>query len=161
MQFGLDQGNQSINRLASANGGIDSGATLKALTRYANDYGTTKAGGAYDRFNTNKLNTYNMLSGQQGMGLNATNQNQSLNNNLLTQSINSNQQAASDQANAGMYGTQSMINGINGGIGNYLYSQRLNQTAPVTGGYGNGNNGNGTMSYNSSANNNYNNNWYA
>jgi hypothetical protein len=130
------------------------------LTRYANDYGTTKAGGAYDRFNQNKNNIYNMLSGQQGVGLNATNNNQTLNNGLLTTGINSNQQAASDQANANMYGNQSMINGINGGIGNYLYRQRMQQTAPTTGTYG-GSNPNGTMSYNSSANNSYNRPFYA
>jgi hypothetical protein len=101
-----------------------------------------------------------MLSGQQGVGLNATNNNQTLNNGLLTTGINSNQQAASDQANANMYGNQSMINGINGGIGNYLYSQRMQQTAPTTGTYG-GSNPNGTMSYNSSANNSYNRPFYA
>ena len=46
MQFGLDQGTKGINERAIANGGYDSGATLKALTRFGNDYGNQQAGAA-------------------------------------------------------------------------------------------------------------------
>lgn len=45
LQFGLDQGTQGINRQAAAGGNFLSGATLKALTRFGNDYGSTKANG--------------------------------------------------------------------------------------------------------------------
>lgn len=37
-QFGLDQGNRSIQASAAARGGLLSGATLKAMQRYGNDY---------------------------------------------------------------------------------------------------------------------------
>jgi hypothetical protein len=132
LQFGLNEGTKGINRLASSNGGIDSGATLKALTRYANDYGTTKAEGAYGRFDNDRKNTFGMLSGQQSMGLNATDRNQTLNNQLLTGSIASNMQTAENQANAGMAGTSALMGGINNGIGNYLYGQRSGNSS-VTG----------------------------
>lgn len=140
LQFGLDQGNSAINRLASANGGIDSGATLKALTRYANDYGTTKAGGAYDRNTAYKNNIYNMLSGQQGVGLNATSALAGQNSGLLGSTVNSNNFATQQVNSANTAGAAGLNNSIQSGIGNYLYNDRLNTGsvvgAPVaSGGY--------------------------
>ena len=72
MQFGLDQGTQGINNQASATGSMLSGATLKALTRFGNDYGNQKAGDAYNRFNTDNTNTYNRLAGISGSGQTAS-----------------------------------------------------------------------------------------
>lgn len=68
LQFGLDQGTQAINNRAMQAGNYDSGATLKALTRFGNDYGTTKAADAYSRFTNNQGNTYNKLAGVSGAG---------------------------------------------------------------------------------------------
>jgi hypothetical protein len=153
LQFGLDQGTQAINRNASAAGGIDSGATLKALTRYANDYGTTKAQGSYDRFNANKNSIYNMLSGQQGVGLNATNSNQSNNTALMTGQAANTMNNGQAQAGYTIGGASAINNAVQGGIGNYLYGNRINNGSVVganTGyggsgtGFGGGVNGNGT-----------------
>lgn len=124
LQFGLDEGNKAINRRAAASGGWDSGSTLKALARYANDYGSTKAEGAYNRFMNDKATTYNFLSGQQGVGLNATSNNQSLNTGLLTAGANANMGAAQQQGQLGMQGANIMNNSIVGGIGGLLYSNR-------------------------------------
>lgn len=73
LQFGLDQGNKQLNNRATAMGAYDSGATLKALTQWANDYGNTKAGEAQQRFMNDKAFTYNTLSGSAGIGQNAVN----------------------------------------------------------------------------------------
>ncbi len=56
LQYGLDEGRKSASRAGSAGGNALSGATLKALTRFGNDYATTKTAGAYDRF-TNEQHT--------------------------------------------------------------------------------------------------------
>ena len=72
LKFGLDQGTGALNQRAIANGSYDSGATLKALTRFANDYGSTKANESYNRFNTDNTNTYNRLAGVSGAGQTAT-----------------------------------------------------------------------------------------
>jgi hypothetical protein len=125
LEFGLNEGVKGLNRRAASGGSYDSGATLKALTRYANDYGTTKAEGAYNRFMNDKATTYGFLSGQQGVGLNATNASQSLSNNLLNSAINSQSNAGVAQAQYGLQGAQALNNGIMGGIGNYLYSNRM------------------------------------
>jgi hypothetical protein len=75
LQFGLDEGRKAIERRAAAPGGTgyDSGATLKALTRFGTDYGTTKAEGAYGRFVGNQGDIYGRLAGISGMGQGATN----------------------------------------------------------------------------------------
>jgi hypothetical protein len=74
LKYGLDQGVQGINRMASANGGADSGAILKALARFGNDYGTTKAEGSYNRYKNDQGTTYNMLAGLGGAGQTASGQ---------------------------------------------------------------------------------------
>jgi hypothetical protein len=74
LQFGLDEGTKGINRMAAASGSSLSGATLKALTRFGNDYGSTKANESYNRFNTNQNSLYNKLAGVSGAGQQATNQ---------------------------------------------------------------------------------------
>jgi hypothetical protein len=134
LQFGLDEGLKGLNRRAASGGSYDSGATLKALTRYANDYGTTKASGAYDRFMNDKNTTYNYLSGQQNVGLNATGNNQSLNTGLVNSAVGAQQNAASQQAQYGVQGAASLNNGIMGGIGNYLYGQRVGSGGVLSGG---------------------------
>lgn len=73
LQFGLDEGRKAIERRAASAGGYDSGAALKALTRFGSDYGTTKAEGAYGRFVGNQGDIYGRLSGIAGLGSGATN----------------------------------------------------------------------------------------
>lgn len=72
-QNAIDEGTKGVNRLAASMGGFKSGATLMALQKKAaqtaNQYGTD----AFNRWNTGKLNTYNMLSGQSGAGQAAIN----------------------------------------------------------------------------------------
>lgn len=126
LQFGLDEGTKAIDRLSASRGGTDSGATLKALTRYANDYGTTKAEGAYGRFNQDKNTVYNYLSGQQNVGLNATNNNSSLNNNLLTQSNAGNSNTAQQVGQNTINSAAGINNGFQSGLGNILYNQQMN-----------------------------------
>jgi hypothetical protein len=49
-QFGLNQGQTAIDHSAASRGGLYSGATLKALERYGQDYGGTKLNDAYNRY---------------------------------------------------------------------------------------------------------------
>lgn len=48
--FGRDQGIQGIDRSAAGRGGLYSGATLKAQTKFGNDYATTKFDNALGRY---------------------------------------------------------------------------------------------------------------
>jgi hypothetical protein len=67
-QFGLNQGNQNIQGSAAAAGGLFSGAAGKALTRFGNDYATTKYGDAYNRLASDQDRTRNALFGAAGLG---------------------------------------------------------------------------------------------
>lgn len=75
LDFGLNTGLKSINNRASAMGAFDNGATLRAITQWANDYGSTKAGEAQQRFMGDKGFTLNALMGGSGVGQNAVNTN--------------------------------------------------------------------------------------
>jgi hypothetical protein len=69
-QFGLDQGMKGLTNAAAARGGLLSGAALKASTRYAQDYASTKYGEAFSRDTINK----NRLASLAGIGQTAVGQ---------------------------------------------------------------------------------------
>lgn len=127
LKFGLDEGVKGIERQQGATGSRLSGATLKALARFGNDYGSTKAGESRNRFKDDQNSVYNKLAGVSGAGQQAT-----------TQIGNSSQQYASNMSNnilgaANARGASSIAqgnawqNGINSAVSGYRNSQ------PVTG----------------------------
>lgn len=66
--FGLQQGQQAIDRKTAAAGGRVSGAALKAAGQYATDYATTGYGAAYQR----RQDRLNRLAALAGVGQTAT-----------------------------------------------------------------------------------------
>lgn len=112
LQFGLNEGEKALNRQAAASGSLVSGATLKALTRYANDYGNTKAGEAYNRYNTNQNNQYNRLAGVAGTGQTANSLVASSGANAAN-NISANQIGAGNARASGYIG---QANAITGGL---------------------------------------------
>lgn len=70
-QFRLQQGQDSIQSSAAAQGGLLSGATLKALQNYGQESASQEYGSAYNRFNADQTNRYNRLSNLVGVGQNA------------------------------------------------------------------------------------------
>jgi hypothetical protein len=66
-QFGLNQGQQAIERSAAARGSLYSGATLKALQRYGQDYGGTKLNESYNRLSN--IAGLGQVANQQGAGI--------------------------------------------------------------------------------------------
>lgn len=119
-QFGLSEGEKGINRATAARGGYDSGATLKSLLRYNQDYAGTKYDQAFNRDQIVKNQMYNQLAGIAGTGQSATNQTAVLGANTANQ-IGQNYQNAGDARAAGYMG---MANAANQGIGTYInYTQ--------------------------------------
>lgn len=112
LQFGLDQGTGAINSRAIQNGSYDSGATLKELTRYATDYGNTKANDAFNRWNAQNTNTYNRLAGISGSGQTATSQIQEAGSNYGAAAG----QALSDIGNARAAGIMGSANAWGGAL---------------------------------------------
>lgn len=136
LAFGLNQGTKGIQNAALANGGYDSGATLKALTRFANDYGTTKTQAGVSDIQSNRNQQYGFLSGQQAVGVNAASlQNLATGNyannasNLVT--------GAGNAAAAGIVGGANAYSGIGGSIGNAVNNYNNGQLlSSLTGGTG-------------------------
>jgi hypothetical protein len=108
-QFGLNEGLNAMQNTAAARGGLYSGAAMKGLTRYANDYASTKYGDAWNRMQTDAGNRWGRLSALAGIGQAATNQTNAAganyaNNagNLLTS--NANAQGAAGMARGNIWG---------------------------------------------------------
>jgi hypothetical protein len=114
LQFGLDQGTKAINARAIAGGNYDSGATLKALTQFGNDYGSTKANDAFNRFQTTQGNTFNRLSGVSGTGQTAVGQVAAAGQNA-TNNISG---LLTDQGSARSAGIVGGANAVTGAAGN-------------------------------------------
>ena len=131
-QFRLDQGTQGIDRASAARGGYDSGATLKALARYNQDYAAGEFGNAFNRDQTNKTNIYNFLSGMSNQGLKATSDNASVNNGLTTGAAANTMQNGANQGVFANQGASAWNNAIQGGIGNILYGNATNNANSPT-----------------------------
>lgn len=69
--FRLAEGTKALERVAAARGGLLSGGAIKAGQRYAQDLAANEYQNAYNRYQQNRLARYNMLSGQQGVGMGA------------------------------------------------------------------------------------------
>lgn len=71
-QFGLQQGQQAIDRRTAAAGGRISGAALKAAAQYGTDYATSGYSAAYSRANQARTDRLNRLAALAGIGQTAT-----------------------------------------------------------------------------------------
>lgn len=131
LQFGLKTGTDQLNQRAAAGGSYGSGAALKALTRFGNDYATTKTAGAYDRNMGEKNQIYNFLGGvsQQGQSAAAGVGAAGIN---TASGIASNQLASGNAQSAGIVGG---ANALSGGISDitnaYQWNQLLSKNKPA------------------------------
>lgn len=111
--FRLAEGNKAINAAAAARGMGNSGATLKALTKYGQDYASNEYNNAYNRFNTNQTQRFNRLASLAGVG-------QTANGQTAAAGMNAANQMGSNilgGANAAAAATMAGGNAINGAIG--------------------------------------------
>lgn len=130
-QFQLQQGTQALRNAAGAGSGALSGAALKDLIGYNQDYANTGYQSAFDRFNTQNNNTYSRLAGLATLG-------QASAGNVAAQGTalagqESTALTAAGKAQGGMYA--GIANNIGSGVGNYWLSQTPSgQQALGTGG---------------------------
>lgn len=98
-RFGLDQGQQAINRQTSAAGGRISGAALKTAAQYGTDYATSGYSAAYSRANQARSDRLNRLAALAQIGQTST-QNVSSFGAQSTESTNALTRAAANNAGA-------------------------------------------------------------
>jgi hypothetical protein len=126
-EFRLAEGEKGIQRQLSAMGGFRSGAALKAIDRYNQDYASNEFSNAYNRDAANKARTFSFLSGASGQGLQAAGTGANVNQNAA----NANQQAQLTTANnlyqMGQNREDNQFNAITSAIGNGIYAYNRNQ----------------------------------
>lgn len=126
--FRLGEGVKALERSRAAAGGLLSGGTGKALTRYGQDLGSQEYGNAFSRYQTERANQLNPLAALTAAGQGATNV-------LGTAAGNYGTQAGAGTANigaaqaAGQVGT---ANALAGALGQYLgYMQNQNMADAI------------------------------
>lgn len=67
-QFRMEEGRKALEGSAAARGQLLGGGTLKALTRYGQDFASNEFGTAYNRWNADRDRRFNRLSGIAGTG---------------------------------------------------------------------------------------------
>jgi hypothetical protein len=128
--FMQDEARKAIERRAAAMGGWDSGATLKALTRFGSDYGAQRAGESYNRFVGDQSNQFNRLASIAGVGQTAANQTATLGANAANQIGQNMIGAANARGAAGVAGANAFTGGVNTGLNYYQGQQFLNRLQP-------------------------------
>jgi len=131
-QFRMDEGNKGINRASAARGGYDSGATLKALTKYNQDYASNEFGNAYNRDAANKSRDYGFLSGTSNSGQQAAGALVGAGQSAANAMSNSNMATAQQVGAYQMQNAANLNNSIQSGIGNSLYALRTAQKPTTT-----------------------------
>jgi hypothetical protein len=116
-QFRLKSGNDSINALAGAKGGLMSGRTLQALSDYNQGMASQEFGNVYSR-----------LGGMTDMGLAAA----QMSGNASTNAAAGVSNALAARGNAQAAGTMGVANALQGGISNGLSIYQYQQNQPRT-----------------------------
>ena len=116
-QFRINQGNNAIQGSAAAQGGLLSGATLKALQNYGQESASQEYQNAYNRFNADQTNQYNRLSNLVGIGQNAAAQTGSVGTQTAQAIANNTMQGANSQAAGTIAAGNSVANGFGSLLG--------------------------------------------
>lgn len=122
-QFRMQEGMKALEHSAAARGSLNSGATLKALTRYGQDFASNEFQNAYNRFNADRDRRFNRLSSLAGIGQTANAQVAQAGQNFANQYGQNVIGAANAQAAATMQQNQMNMQMIGMGIGAYGGSQ--------------------------------------
>lgn len=121
--FRMQEGMKALERSAAARGGLNSGATLKSIGRYGQDYASNEYGNAYNRFNQDRDRRFGRLSNIAGMGQGA---NSSVGNAGMNYANNSGANmmgAANAQGAAGIASANAWGGALNG-IGRNVMDQQ-------------------------------------
>lgn len=122
-QFRLSEGNKAIERSAAARGKQLSGATMKALDRYSQDYATSD----YDNFLRRYYESLNPIQSLAGVGQTAVTNTAAMGTNAATQNAQNILTSGNAQASGAVNQANAITGAINSGLNNYLMWKYLNQ----------------------------------
>lgn len=113
-EFRMAEGQKALERSAAARGGLQSGGTLKALSKYGQDYASNEYGNAYNRFNTDRSNRFSRLSSIAGLGQTANAANSQASQNYSRNVGDNMMGAANAQGSAQIAGASAWGNALTG-----------------------------------------------
>ena len=125
--FRLSEGMKALEASRAAKGGLLSGATGKALTRYGQDLGSQEYGNAFNRFQTERANRLTPLGSLTTMGQSAASNQGTVAGQYGTTAGGLTTDIGAVQA-AGQLGSAKAISNALSAYGNYLGNQNLAQT---------------------------------
>lgn len=143
-QFRMAEGMRGVEGSAAARGGLLSGAALKAIQKYGQNFASNEYGNAYNRFNADQTNQFNRLTGMIQSGQGSAQQIGNAAMNFGQQAGNNMIQGGNAQASGIMGTTNALVGGINQGINSWQQNQLMNLIRqPAASGWGGGGWGSG------------------
>jgi hypothetical protein len=124
-QFQLEQGRQALQNSQAASDGALSGAALKSLIRYNQDYANNGFQSAFNNYQTQNQNIYNRLAGLAQLGQNAASNTGMTGAGMASGIANT----VTGAGNAAAAGTIGMGNAMSGGINNAMGYYMMNNLA--------------------------------
>lgn len=125
-QFRLNEGMKGLENSAVARGGLLSGAAMKAIQKYGQEYASGEYQNAFNRFNANQTNQYNRLAGLVNSGMGATNQIGNAAAQYGQNVANTNAALGNAQAAGAIGQANAITGGISQGINAYQNNQLMN-----------------------------------
>jgi len=120
-QFRLNEGTKALENSAVSRGGLLSGAAMKAIQKYGQDYASSEYDRAWQRDNATKTNQFNRLQALVGTGTGATQQVSDAAGQYATRVASNNASLGNSQA-AGVIGqANAWSNGIGQATNNLMY----------------------------------------
>lgn len=119
--FRLTEGIKALDRSAAARGNLLSGAQLKGISRYGQDFASNEYQNAYNRYQTDQGNQYNRLANMAGLGQTANTAIQQAGSTYGTNVGNLTMANAANQGNAQLAAGQAKASSYQG-FGNALGS---------------------------------------
>lgn len=114
--FRMAEGQKALERSAAARGGLQSGAAMKAIGRYGQDYASNEYQNSYNRFNSDRDRRFNRLSSIAGIGQTANSQIGAAGQNYANQ-VGQNMMGAANAAAAGQAAQGQIWGNTMSGIG--------------------------------------------
>jgi hypothetical protein len=128
--FRLSEGQKAIDRSAAARGGTQSGAALRAATRYGQEMGSQEYGNAYNRYQTNRTNQLQPLGSLMTSGQNAAANAGAAAGNYGTSAGNLMSTSGENRGNA-LWAAQQANNSAYGDIGKTIGKMDFKNLLPV------------------------------
>ena len=128
--FRLQQGQQALERSASARGGVLSGGALKGIDRFGQGMASQEYEAAYNRFMNNRSQRYNQLASLAGLGQTANGQLQQAGMNAANQMGNNYMNMGNGMAGAALAQGNAWQGALNQGMNGWMNYQMMQRMYP-------------------------------